>query len=638
MGPVHLVRTIAVAALVVVSASAPLRAANAPSSNVTFPSLSLPASDGTRRALDSLRGKQGTVVILIGVDCPLSRLYLRRIGELATHYTAKSFGFIVVDPNPQDSLAELANIARETPGVIHLKDEEQKLAGALGALRVPEVFLFDRTGALRYRGRVDDQFSVGVRRPRASAHYLRDALDAVMAGRRVEKPVTDAVGCLIDRPRVANPDGSVTWSRDISRIFQKRCQSCHRPGQPAPFSLMTHADTVGWLAMIGEVIEERRMPPWGASGPAGQFANDCRLTDEEREKVRRWIEAGGPGGDPRDAPPPVSFPKEWQLSREPDLVLTMSDKPYRVPAEGVIPYQYFIVDSGLSRDRWILSAECRPGDPSVVHHASVFILPADADPRMPADRLGELWKLQQNLICSYAPGIRPVIYPDGLATRLPAGSKIVFQVHYSPTGVETEDCCRLGLVLAEEGKSFRPITTIPIVNPWFEIPPGAPDYQVIAEYPLREDSIALAYFPHMHLRGRAFRYEVIPPSGAREVLLDAPRYEFEWQMRYALTTPRRLPAGSLVRCVATYDNSAANPRNPDPAATVRWGDQSDEEMMIGYLEIAPDDRASRARSAPVDTAKWIGLAVFVASCVASAGLFWPRRRSSSGPSLADSPP
>lgn len=532
------------------------------------------------------------VVAFLGTQCPLARLYAPRLSRLADQYRDRGVAVVGIDSNQQDSATALIEFAREYGLAFPLlKDPANVLADQFGALRTPEVFLLDARRAIRYRGRIDDQYGFArddvssppraFQRPQPTRHDLIEAIDDLLAERTIRVQYTEAPGCLIGRTREPDPSSPVTWSREVAHILQQRCQTCHRPGQLAPFSLLTYDEAVGWSEMMAEVVREGRMPPWHANPEYGDFANDSRLTSDEQEAIVAWARHGAPLGDPADAPPPRQFTDGWQIE-PPDLVIPMSKMPFRVPAEGVVEYQWFYVDPQLEHDIWVRAAEARAGAPAVVHHVTVYFKP----PNVPWDlRLNE----EINLLVGFNPGGGPWEMPPGTALKIPAGAQIAFEMHYTPIGVEQEDLSYIGLVLADPDEVEQQALCIMPANTTFEIPPLAENHRVEASYVFDKNVDVLAMRPHMHLRGKSFRYTAHYPDGTAEILLDVPRFEFDWQYSYFLKSPRRLPRGTRLECVAHFDNSPQNRSNPDPHATVRWGDQTWEEMMIGIIAVSLPD-------------------------------------------------
>ncbi|TWT47518.1 redoxin domain-containing protein [Botrimarina hoheduenensis] len=538
---------------------------------------SLPDSYGNERLLAEFRDGPVLVVAVLGVECPLAKLYAPRLQELAEQYAAQGVRIIGVNANRQDTLAEIGAYARRH-GVTFplLKDNQGWLIDQLGATRTPEVFVLDRRGLVRYRGRIDDQYAVGVLRDAPEQHYLRDAIDALLSGNDPPIASTESVGCLIGARKVPDPTRGVTYTNQVARVLERHCVECHREGEIAPFALRGYDEVAGWADTIAEVVRDQRMPPWHADPAHGEFLNTRLMTDAEKQVLYDWAAAGAPEGAVADLPAERKFVTGWRLPRDPDKVIPMRGEPFVVAPQGVIEYQYFAVDPGFEEDRWIQAADVVPGDRSVVHHVIVFITP-------PADRP----QRGMGMLTAFVPGQSSMVLPEGHARLVPAGSKFIFQMHYTPSGMEKSDLTQLGLVFADPESVTQEVLSLVSANPKFEIPPGAADYRVETSqdwFPPGAKLIGLA--PHMHYRGKSFRMTGVWPDGRTDVLLDVPRYDFNWQTNYRLAEPLELPAGFRIESQASFDNSAANLANPDPTAAVRWGDQSFEEMAVGFFEIA----------------------------------------------------
>jgi peroxiredoxin len=554
------------------------------SSPVGVPSAGLPVEDFTLRdfrgrthSLRELADRPFVVVAFLGTGCPLGRLYGPRLAELAREFEPRDVAFLAVNPNARDSPADLdAYVRTHQISFPILKDADNAVADRLGATRTPEVVVLDPERRIRYQGRIDDQYAAGVRRPAPTRRDLAVALEELLAGRPVSCPVTEASGCLIARAPVRESPGDVTYCRHIARIVQQHCVACHRPGEIGPFPLTGYREAAAWASMIGEVVESGGMPPWLADPRHGRFRNDPRLSEEEKRLLRRWIDGGCPEGDARELPPPPEHVSGWRIPR-PDLVLPMAERAWTVPAKGEVTYQYFLADPGFTEDRYVRAAEVRPGSPTVVHHALVLLVPPGGDGR--PDPLGAL--------LDYAPGMPPTLLPDGYALRVPAGSKFLFQTHYTPNGSEQQDRSSLGLVFADARSVRHEVRGGAVLNLALLIPPGAADYRLTAEQVVPEDWRLLSLSPHMHLRGKSFRYEAFYPDGGREVLLEVPRYDFNWQLRYELAEPKLLPRGTRLVCTACYDNSPNNPNNPDPSREDGWGEQTPDEMLFGFFAAVP---------------------------------------------------
>ena len=515
----------------------------------------------------------------------LNNQYLPVLIELHKEYSSKDVAFVGINSNTQDSRERVAVHARQNaiPFPV-VKDVGNKVADQLGARRTPEVIVVDSNGIIRYQGRIDDQFGIGYARPgKPTRRDLAEALDEILAGKLVSVPKTEVAGCCIGRVAKPKENGQITYAKQVSRILQNNCQECHRPGQIAPMSLLTFEDALAWSDTIREVITEGRMPPWYADPHYGKFSNDRRLSPEDKETLLSWLDNGTPRGDDKDLPPPRRYPKVWKIG-EPDLILQMP-KPFEVPAKAAdgIDYQYIMVDPGFKEDRWVQAAEIRPGAPAVVHHSVVLV------------QAGEKLDLRATgiVLCGFGPGEMPMELPEGLAKKVPAGAKLVFQMHYTPNGKAQSDQTCVGLVFAKKPPRHRvitaPIYSLPFLWLIDKIPPGAENHKMESEQVFWHDAHLLNFMPHMHLRGKDFTFEAIYPDGKKEILLSVPRYDFNWQSIYRLAEPLALPKYTKIHCIAHFDNSANNPNNPDPKKWVYWGYQTWDEMMTGWIDYYYDD-------------------------------------------------
>lgn len=549
---------------------------------------------GASVSLAELKDKPVVVLAFLGTECPLAKLAVTKLNTLSEEFGPRNVVVLGINSNRQDSLADLAAQAKEQDVSFRLlKDAGNKLADAVGAVRTPEVVVLDQQRAIRYVGRIDDQDGIGYRREAPKRQDLKIAIEELLAGKPVSVATTEVEGCFIGKVREAKRGAEVTYSKHVAPILQSRCVNCHRPGQVAPFAMTSYDEVAGWAETIAEVVEDNRMPPWHASPDHGKFANARNLPDEEKKVILDWVKAGAPEGDRNDLPPPKSFTDGWQLPREPDLIVNMRDKPYDVPASGTVRYQYFSVDPKLTEDKWVSAAEIQPGERSVVHHVLVFAK-TDAELRR--------FDGEGAFLAAYVPGFLPQQYPTGMAKLLPAGAKLIFQVHYTPNGKRTADLSRIGLLFADEKTVTHAVMTSEArKSGGLVIPPNADNVPHEANSPKSPVEVQLLnLMPHMHVRGKSFRYELQTADGRKEMVLDVPRYDFNWQTSYQLAEPLRVPAGSSMHVVAHYDNSVNNLNNPNPNATVRWGEQTWDEMLIGYFDIAvPRDvfEASRKSSA-----------------------------------------
>lgn len=533
---------------------------------------------GAAWTLDGLKDKKAIVVVFLGTQCPINNAYAPRLVELQRTYADRGVQFLAINANDHDTPEAIGAHARKYKlSFPVLRDERHVVADQFGAERTPEAFVLDAQRTIRYRGRIDDQFGIGYQRNKATTHDLTDALDAVLAGKAVARSRTSVAGCIIARAPRPRGEATVTFAKDISRIVQKNCQECHRPGQVGPMPLLTYNDVASWAAMIREVVDEGRMPPWHADPKHGKFRNDRSLSKAERTKLLAWIDQGCPRGDDRDLPAPKQYPKGWTIGT-PDTVLTM--KEFKVPAKagkGGIPYKYMRLPTNFEQDVWVRAAEIKPGNRAVVHHVIAYVFEKGRKRREAADGFGA------GMLVAYAPGDLGVSFPPGAAKKIPKGATIVFQMHYTPTGKEEIDRTSIGLVLTREAPQHE-VRTRAVAQQLMLIPPGADNHEVRSASTFKKDAILYSLFPHMHLRGKNFEFRAVFPDGRKDVLLSVPRYDFNWQANYHLKEPLRLPAGTRIECIAHYDNSAKNPNNPDPTRWVHWGEQTWDEMLVGFLD------------------------------------------------------
>ncbi len=365
---------------------------------------------------------------------------------------------------------------------------------------------------------------------------------------------------------------SPTFSRNVAPILYNRCVECHREGEAAPMAFTSYSEVRPWAKAIKQAVLSRKMPPWLADPHYGAFRNDRRLSDDAVQTISAWVDAGAPEGDPKDLPKLPEFETGWRIGK-PDAVFDIGTE-FEVPAEGVVPYKYFVVPTNFTEDRWVEAAEIRPGQRGAVHHIIVFV-------KEQANQSGRATE-SGNILVGFAPGENPLKLMPGTAVLVKAGSSLSFQVHYTPNGKPVRDRSYVGLRFAKEQPKTRAVRGL-AANATFRIPANDPNYEVRSSYTVQQDVTLDSLMPHMHLRGKDFQYTVVYPDGRQEVLLNVPKYDFNWQLLYQLKSPMLLPKGTRIDCVAHFDNSPNNKYNPDPSKEVRWGDQTWEEMMIGWF-------------------------------------------------------
>ena len=363
-----------------------------------------------------------------------------------------------------------------------------------------------------------------------------------------------------------------TYAKDVAPILFNRCVECHRPGEAAPMAFTNYKETRPWAKAIKAAVLGKKMPVWLADPAHGAFKNDRRLSQSEIDTIAAWADTGAPEGDAKLTPKVPEFPGGWTIG-QPDQIFEMAEE-FEVPKEGVVPYKYFRVPSGFTEDRWVQAAEIRPGDRSVVHHVIIFV----QEPGQQNAARGS-----QNLLTGFAPGEQPLVLEPGTAKLVKAGSTFLFQMHYTTNGkAAVKDRTKFALRYAKSAPVYQAITANAI-NFAFKIPPHADNHEVKSSWTAKRDVEIVNFMPHMHVRGKDFKYTVTYADGRQEVVLSVPKYDFNWQLGYELKKPLKLSAGDRIDCVAHYDNSANNKYNPDPTKEVKWGDQTWEEMMIGWF-------------------------------------------------------
>ena len=401
-----------------------------------------------------------------------------------------------------------------------------------------------------------------------------------------------------------------TFYKDVLPVLQKNCQTCHRPGEAAPMAFLNYDETRPWAKAIKTAVVTKKMPPWYADPHYGKFANDRTLSQSEIDTLISWTDTGAKAGDPKDAPKQIDWVEGWRIGK-PDVVLSMQAA-FEVPASGTIDYQYIVIPTGFTEDKYVQLAEARPGDRTLVHHIIAFIRePGNpwlreakpGEPFSPRSQAKEAAREGQqknerrgggfgDFLAGYAPGTVPNIMKPGQAKLVKAGSDIVLQMHYTANGKAGSDISKVGIIFAKEKPAQR-VLTLAAGNEGFEIPPGDSNYEVDSKITLQDDSTLISMLPHMHFRGKSFEYRVVYPTGEKETLLSVPHYDFNWQLEYDLAQPKVLPKGTTIECTAHYDNSPNNPYNPDPTKAVRFGEQTWEEMMLGFFDVTvPIDKTA----------------------------------------------
>ncbi len=542
--------------------------ANSGSVGRIIPNFVFTLPNGKKTALSDFHESKSVAFVLLGTSCPVANAYIPTLNEISLKFSKNEAQLIGIYANAGESkeavLQHIKDFKINFPVFI---DDDQITIRLLGARRSSESFVLDQRRVIQYQGRIDDQITNTARKDKPSSNELVNAIGQVISLKKIDSPFTESPGCLITKIEKTSLKG-ITYSSHIALIFYKHCADCHHPGTAAPFSLLTYEDAKNNASMIKEVTSLHTMPPWHADTRFGHFANERKLSVEEIHQIGAWVDSGMPSGDLPKAPKAPSFEEGWRLGK-PDIVFKIPEE-QTIPAKGTVGYKYFSVKTNFTEDMYLQAAEARPSNRAVVHHIIVFY-------REPGKGKRPMW------IAATAPGAEPVIHPIGMGRKIPAGSDIIWQIHYTPTGKEEKDRSEIAFTFCKE-KPKQFVQTHGVANSMFMIPPLAIKHEVLSSFTTKNDAVILAFFPHMHLRGKDFEYQVHYPDGKVQTILSVPQFDFNWQATYRLKEPLSVPKGSKIKCIAHFDNSKLNPANPAPWKPVFWGEQTWEEMMIGYID------------------------------------------------------
>jgi peroxiredoxin len=520
---------------------------------------------------------KAVVLMVHGNGCPIVRQAVPALREIREKYQSQGVEFLLLNSNLQDKRDDVAAESKEfNVDFPILLDEAQLIGEQLGVVRTSEVFVIDPKGwKLVYRGPMDDRLSYEKQRP-ASKHYLTDALDAVVAGKPVKVSKADGVGCLVNFPErdLKTTHAQISYSKQIAPMLVEKCTACHQTGGVAPWAMTKYDVVKGFAPMIREVVRTQRMPPWHADPHYGEWQNTRGLSDDQRKLLVHWIEAGAPRGT---GPDPLTGVKpdtnEWKHGK-PDLIVEVPA--YDIPATGVIEYQYPKVKNPLGRDVWITAVEIHPGAKQAIHH----IIAQDPVVLNGQQRGGN----GGGNLAGFAPGMSPIVYPADTGVLFPKDADFVFQMHYTPNGKAVTDHSKIGFYFREADNPPKyPLRLTALTDFRFQIPPGAKEYGTTVSRDITRDMLVYNFMPHSHLRGKSGTMSVVYPDGKQEILLNVPKYDFNWQTVYEYKEPKKIPAGSKLVWNFNWDNSTQNPGNPDPTKSVKWGDQTFEEMGIGFV-------------------------------------------------------
>jgi len=527
-----------------------------------------------------LRRADARVVVLFftGNGCPVAQQSIAKLKALRDRYADKGVEIWMINSNTQDDRDSIEKEAKEfEEGALPvLIDDTQQIAKMLGVKRTAETICIDtKDWTVFYHGAVDDELVEGAQKPEPKAKYVETALEEFLAGKSISQASSVSRGCLITFDTEAKAGGvPVSYSKEIAPLFESKCVGCHSPGNIGPFSFSSYQKVKGHAEMIREVLADRRMPPWDADPLYGHFKNDRSLSLEQKKLLLRWLDQGMPRDNDED-PLAVARPEvvEWPMG-QPDYIIKLPVA-QQIPATGILDYRHVEVPSPTTNDVWLASAVFRPDNHRVVHHLIVRAKYA----KTPG------YAKEDVFLTGWAPGYEYQKYPEGTGKFLGKGATLDFELHYTVDGKPETDQSELGLYLLKSPPKMA-LQTSGAYNPDFFVPPHVAQSSSYAIYGFKKDSWLYDLAPHMHLRGAWFNYEALYPDGRRETLLSVPRYDFKWQTIYQLTEPKKMPAGTWLLCTGGFDNSARNPANPDPDKPIVWGDQSFDEMFIGFFNMA----------------------------------------------------
>lgn len=532
------------------------------------------------RSLEDLGNHKAYVFAFVTTQCPIVKKTLPKLKELYEKLQGEDVAFVCVNVGADDTLREVAAqaIDFDVPFTF-IKDYDLSVARTLGATKTPEFAVLDIGHRLVYRGRFDDQLRLGGTKVAPSRNDLEIALDEVLHDKAVSTPQTTTDGCLIT-PSISPRSVKIatTYYKDLSGIVYQKCTPCHRPGTAAPFALISFEDFSSNAEMIRDVIRDETMPPWYANTHHGSFQNDRSLTSAEKSLIQTWLDSDRESGKPEEGPAVPDFPdSQWRIGT-PDLVITMLEQ-HTVPATGFVPYKYVILPHVFFNETWVEAFEIRPENPAVVHHCNM----AYATKEGASD---------ETFITGYVPGGQPLDlgrFNSGIAYRIPAGSGLGLQIHYTTTGKDEK--CRIQVGLRFPREPVRKQLHHFVLDPrGWKIPPGDPAFKIRDSHTLKHNADLLGLFTHMHVRGRDMTFFANLANGEKECLLQIPNYNFEWQLGYELKPGSKiLPQGTTIEAIAHFDNSKFNPYNPDPAKTVEYGPQTVDEMFNGFVFYVDND-------------------------------------------------
>ena len=530
------------------------------------------------------------VLFFTGNGCPIARQSIPKLRELRRKFADQGVAVWMVNSYSQDDRESVRKEAGKFPvgSVPVLMDQHQALALSFGVQRTAETIAIDTSDwSVFYRGAIDDQLTEGAVKPGAAEKFLENALRQRLAGEPVLRAKTSVKGCLISFEKVSTaPEGEVSYAKQVAPILQAKCVGCHSAGNIGPFAFSSYAVAKKQARMMEEVILAQRMPPWHADPAFGRFQRARSLDTLQTQTLLSWVTQGAPrgeGDDPLTAATPAP-PVAWPLG-QPDFVARF-EHPEEIPATGVLDYRHIRVAAPNPEDAWLGAITIRPGAREVVHHVVLRAkIRGNSDDGSDRGTLMAVW----------VPGAVPVRFPENTGRFLSKGAQLDIEMHYTPDGAVRTDETEIGFYQLPAPPKM-PLTTVAAINMDLNIPPGDADSRTHALVAIKKDSTLYSLSPHLHKRGSWMKFEALLPDGSRQTLLSVPHYDFNWQTEYYLAEPRHLAAGTWILCTGGFDNSALNPSNPNAAKRVKWGEQSFDEMFVGFMNVAetPDPPSASA--------------------------------------------
>jgi thiol-disulfide isomerase/thioredoxin len=552
--------------------------------------------DGKTHNIGDGDGYRAVAVVFLATDCPVSREYVPTLNRLAASLSDKPMKFYGVISDDTITRAQAVKFQKDFDIKFPvLFDASGEISDVLAPTHVPEAFVLDAAASVVYRGRIDDLYGEpGKKRPQATTHDLADAINAVVKGDPVAAARTTPVGCPVERipgKEAATP----TFNRDIAPLLFAKCAECHRPGEVAPFSLLSHGDAAKRAGFLATVSRSRKMPPWTAEVGHGDFLATRQMTEQQIGLFEAWAKAGAPEGTADDLPQQPQFASGWRLGK-PDLEL-IAPAPFTVPADGPDIFQHFIIPLNLDENKTVVGWEFHPGNASVVHHAILFLdtmgvgRKRDAETPEPGYQTsGSIGIPVAGIVGVWTPGMIPRFFPENIGLPIRKNADLVIQLHMHPSGKEETDQSKIALYFADKPVE-RNMAGAPLVigSLMIDIPPGSQDHTISSSVTLPIDVTLISLLPHMHLVGKELKLTATLPDGGVKSLVWIKDWNFYWQNNYMYREPVRLPQGTRLDIVSRYDNSSGNPLNPSsPPRRVLFGNGSTDEMCFGIFQVLAD--------------------------------------------------